>query len=56
MWRALRTTNENLNREFRRRAKTRASFSNEEAADGAGRHHPARSRGLSSLLADAIPL
>ena len=34
MWRALRTTNsiENLNREFRRRTKTQASFSTEEAA------------------------
>ena len=34
MWRALRTTNslENLNREFRRRTKTQASFSSEEAA------------------------
>ena len=34
MWRALRTTNslENLNREFRRRTKTEASFSSEEAA------------------------
>ena len=34
MWRALRTTNplENLNREFRRRTKTQASFSNENAA------------------------
>jgi putative transposase len=34
MWRALRTTNplENLNREFRRRTKTQASFSREEAA------------------------
>ncbi len=33
-WRALRTTNtlENLNREFRRRTKTQASFSTEEAA------------------------
>ncbi len=33
MWRALRTTNalENLNREFRRRTKTQASFSTEEA-------------------------
>jgi transposase-like protein len=34
MWRALRTTNtlENLNREFRRRTKTQASFSTEEGA------------------------
>ena len=34
MWRSLRTTNsvENLNREFRRRTKTQASFSTEEAA------------------------
>ncbi len=34
MWRALRTTNslENLNREFRRRTKTQASFCSEEAA------------------------
>ncbi len=34
MWRALRTTNSigNLNREFRRRTKTQASFSTEEAA------------------------
>jgi len=34
MWRALRTTNplENLNREFRRRTKTQASFSKETAA------------------------
>jgi transposase-like protein len=34
MWRALRTTNslENLNREFRRRTKTQASFSTEDAA------------------------
>ena len=34
MWRALRTTNplENLNREFRRRTKTQASFSKEAAA------------------------
>lgn len=34
LWRALRTTNsvENLNREFRRRTKTQASFSSEEAA------------------------
>ena len=34
MWKALRTTNsiENLNREFRRRTKTQASFSTEEAA------------------------
>jgi putative transposase len=34
MWRSLRTTNsvENLNREFRRRTKTQASFSSEEAA------------------------
>jgi transposase-like protein len=34
MWRALRTTNtlENLNREFRRRTKTQASFSSEDAA------------------------
>lgn len=34
MWRSLRTTNplENLNREFRRRTKTQASFSNEGAA------------------------
>ncbi len=34
MWRVLRTTNtlENLNREFRRRTKTQASFSTEEAA------------------------
>jgi len=34
MWRALRTTNplENLNREFRRRTKTQASFGNESAA------------------------
>ncbi len=34
MWRALRTTNtlENVNREFRRRTKTQASFSTEEAA------------------------
>ena len=34
MWRALRTTNplENLNREFRRRTKTQASFSREDAA------------------------
>jgi transposase-like protein len=33
MWKALRTTNslENLNREFRRRTKTQASFSSEEA-------------------------
>jgi putative transposase len=34
MWRSLRTTNtlENLNREFRRRTKTQASFSTEAAA------------------------
>jgi transposase-like protein len=34
MWKSLRTTNsiENLNREFRRRTKTQASFSTEEAA------------------------
>jgi transposase-like protein len=34
MWRALRTTNtlENLNREFRRRTKTQASFSSEASA------------------------
>ena len=34
MWRALRTTNsiENLNREFRRRTKTQASFPNEDSA------------------------
>ena len=34
MWKALRTTNalENLNREFRRRTKTQASFSTETAA------------------------
>ncbi len=34
VWRALRTTNtlENLNREFRRRTKTQASFSSEESA------------------------
>jgi len=34
MWKALRTTNsiESLNREFRRRTKTQASFSTEEAA------------------------
>ena len=34
MWRALLTTNalENLNREFRRRTKTQASFSSEESA------------------------
>ncbi len=34
MWKPLRTTNsiENLNREFRRRTKTQASFSTEEAA------------------------
>jgi transposase-like protein len=34
MWKALRTTNslENLNREFRRRTKTQASFSTEQAA------------------------
>ncbi len=34
MWKALRTTNsiENLNREFRRRTKTQASFPTEEAA------------------------
>ncbi len=34
MWRSLRTTNslENLNREFRRRTKTQASFSSEESA------------------------
>ena len=34
MWRSVRTTNsvENLNREFRRRTKTQASFSTEEAA------------------------
>ncbi len=34
MWKSLRTTNclENLNREFRRRTKTQASFSNEDAA------------------------
>ncbi len=33
MWRSLRTTNplENLNREFRRRTKTQASFSTEQA-------------------------
>lgn len=33
MWRSLRTTNplENLNREFRRRTKTQASFANEDA-------------------------
>lgn len=33
MWKALRTTNslENLNREFRRRTKTQASFCSEEA-------------------------
>ena len=34
MWKSLRTTNalENLNREFRRRTKTQASFGTEEAA------------------------
>jgi transposase-like protein len=34
MWKSLRTTNalENLNREFRRRTKTQASFATEEAA------------------------
>ncbi len=34
MWKSLRTTNsiENLNREFRRRTKTQASFSTEEGA------------------------
>ncbi len=34
MWKSLRTSNsiENLNREFRRRTKTQASFSTEEAA------------------------
>ena len=34
MWKALRTTNtlENLNREFRRRTKTQASFGTEDAA------------------------
>ena len=34
MWKSLRTTNalENLNREFRRRTKTQASFSTEDAA------------------------
>ncbi len=34
MWKSLRTTNavENLNREFRRRTKTQASFSTEESA------------------------
>ena len=34
LWRALRTTNtrENLNREFRRRTKTQASFSTQEEA------------------------
>lgn len=34
MWKSLRTTNtlENLNREFRRRTKTQASFSSEAAA------------------------
>jgi transposase-like protein len=34
MWKSLRTTNalENLNREFRRRTKTQASFSTEAAA------------------------
>lgn len=34
MWRSLRTTNplENLNREFRRRTKTQASFGTEQAA------------------------
>ena len=34
MWKSLRTTNsiENLNREFRRRTKTQASLSTEEAA------------------------
>ena len=33
MWKAMRTTNslENLNREFRRRTKTQASFPSEEA-------------------------
>ena len=35
MWKSIRTTNalENLNREFRRRTKTQASFSSEESAD-----------------------
>lgn len=34
MWKSIRTTNplENLNREFRRRTKTQASFTNEESA------------------------
>ncbi len=34
MWKSLRTTNslENLNREFRRRTKTQASFATEQAA------------------------
>ena len=34
MWKSLRTTNavENLNREFRRRTKTQASFTTEESA------------------------
>ena len=34
MWKSIRTTNalENLNREFRRRAKTQASFSSKESA------------------------
>ena len=34
MWKSIRTTNalENLNREFRRRTKTQASFSSEESA------------------------
>ena len=34
LWKAIRSTNsiENLNREFRRRTKTQASFSTEEAA------------------------
>ena len=34
MWRSLRTTNsiENLNREFRRRTKTQASFPSEDSA------------------------
>ena len=34
MWKSLRTTNtvENLNREFRRRTKTQASFGTEDAA------------------------
>ena len=34
MWKSIRTTNalENLNREFRHRTKTQASFSSEESA------------------------